>query len=236
MSKMIKINRFKKLIVRYAWAGSLIGFAVGFVFGPGIVWQIFDFRLKTRASVLEQVKIEKDLYERRQSIQSEISSSISQYIPIRDSYFLNKSDYQPTYIDQEKHYQIQNEFNITKSKLVNLIEEYNEIEINLSLIEGRQPHFFVLRLPPIAPHLTKDGKKKVFSIEPLPQDPLVIDAEKDLNALFHQHGYKYPSDNNWIDANAANFDPSNIGYKIYYQNLTDDHSTLISNIPPSNKN
>jgi len=246
----MKINRLKKFIVRYAWTGSLIGFAVGFLFGPGIVWQVFDFRLKTRSSVLEQVKTEEDLYERRQSLQGEISSSISQYIPIRNNYFLRKKDYQPIQTDKEieagkeSDYQIQNEFNITKLKLVSLIDEFNEIEVNLSSIESRLPHFFALSLPPIAPHIIgitnnfiSPGRfLSVLQIEPPPEDPLVIDVEKDLQNLFQQHGHKYPSDNNWIDVNAGAYDLTNSGYKIYFRTPNGDHWTVAATLPGTNNN
>ena len=240
MIAVMKINRLKKFLVRYAWVGPLIGFAAGFVFGPGIIWQVFDFRLKTRSSVLEQIKTEDDLYERRQFIQGEISSSISQYISIRDKFFLNKSANQSIQTGIASNYQIQNEFNISKLKLVSLIDGYNEIEINLSLIEGRPPHFFVFPLPPLPPKIAgiteEDGNKRILNVESAPQDPLVIDIEKDLAALFQQHGHKYPSDSNWTDENVAAFDPMKTGINVYARNLTDDHWTLVSTIWGTNKN
>lgn len=179
--------RIKQLIIRYAWAGPIAGFAVGFLFGPGVLWQYTDYRLKNHSVTLEKIRIEKELYERLQSIQNEVSSIIPQYIILRDQYFPNK-----------RNYQLQNEYYVTKTKLVSLITGYNRLEAKLSCIEGRSPHFYVIPIPPLQPYnfkiqKTTDDSEFVFTWDHDPE-PLEDDVKKDAQALFQQYGHKFPSD------------------------------------------
>lgn len=182
----MKITRVKRFVTHYAWAGPIIGFAVGFLFGPGFIWKYAEFRQKNRSTEIEQIRLEKELYERLQVLQNQTSSVISQYIILRDRRFSDANDHQ-----------VQNEYNAAKENLVSLILEYNRIEVKLSNMEGRSPRFFVIPLPPTAPsnfrvEVSKDGEP-VFKWDFL-QDPVVIEIENDAKALFQQYGHKFPSD------------------------------------------
>ncbi len=183
----MKTTRVKRLVTRYAWAGPIIGFAVGFVFGPGVIWEYADFRLKSHSATIEQVKVERELYERLQLLQNQISRLVLQYIALRDRRFHDTNDRQ-----------VQNEYNASKANLVSLIREYNRLEVKLSIMEARSPRFFVIPLPPMAPanlrqEASKDGKETVLKWD-LPQDPVLIEVENDIKAIFQEHGLKFPSD------------------------------------------
>jgi hypothetical protein len=82
----MKIESIKRFVTHYAWAGTIIGFAVGLLFGPGTLWKYFEFRQKSQSAEIEQIRLEKELYERLQVLQNQISSAILQYIPLRDRY------------------------------------------------------------------------------------------------------------------------------------------------------
>ena len=58
----------KQFLTQYKWAGPVIGFILGTVFGTGSLWHFFDYRIKSNTASLEQAKLEKDYYERLQNI------------------------------------------------------------------------------------------------------------------------------------------------------------------------
>ncbi|SRR6266481_958598 len=188
----MKIESVKRFVTHYAWTGPIIGFVVGFLLGPGFIWQYAEYRQKSRSTDIEQIRLEKDLYERLQVLQNRASSEILKYIPLRDRFFKTN--------DENREYQMQNEFFAAKETLVSLIHEYNRIEVRLSNMEGRSPRFFVFPLPPMAPrNLTTEriegnDKEAVLKWDNPPRDPVEIEVENDTKALFQQYGHKFPSD------------------------------------------
>jgi hypothetical protein len=87
----MKITHIKQFVTHYAWAGTIIGFVVGFLFGPGFIWKYVEFRQKDRSAGIEQLRVEKELYERLQVLQNQTSSALLRYIPLRDR-FLSKTN------------------------------------------------------------------------------------------------------------------------------------------------
>jgi hypothetical protein len=135
--------RIKKFIARYAWAGTIAGFVFGFLFGPGIIWQMADFRLKSRSATFEQAKVKKEFYESLQVIRDEITSELPKYIDLRDKYNNRKP------LD----YQIQNDFKIEQLKISSLYGEYNRLETMVCNLENRPPQLVNIdfETPPSAP-------------------------------------------------------------------------------------
>jgi hypothetical protein len=141
----MKTESIKRFVTHYAWAGTIIGFAVGLLFGPGTLWKYFEFRQKSQSAEIEQIRLEKELYERLQVLQNQISSAILQYIPLRDRYvsLMNEGP-------SQKKYEVQNEYNAATATLESLTREYNRIETRLSNMEGRSPRVLVITVPPPA--------------------------------------------------------------------------------------
>jgi hypothetical protein len=183
----MNLTRVKQFITRYAFAGPIFwvaGVAVGFLISQG--WKYAEFRQKSRSTDIEQIRLEKELYERLQVLQNKASSAILEYIPLRDRHFLKTNDYQ-----------VQNEYNAAKENLLSLIREYNRMEAKLSNMEGRAPRFLVIPLPANVPsslrlERSKDGEP-IFKWDWRP-DPIWIEIENDAKALFQQYGHKFPSD------------------------------------------
>lgn len=182
----MKTVHIKRLLVRYAWVGRIVGLVVTFLFGTGIIWKYFDYDLKSRSAKLEQTRVERELYERLLLIQNDVSSAIPQYVITRDMH-----------IADAKNYQIQNAYTVAEQKLVNLISQYNRLEVKLSSIERRSPRFFVIPVPPTSPtnfklENSQDGKDLVITFDYQP-DQLQIDVTNDVKTLFEQNGRKFPS-------------------------------------------
>lgn len=114
--------------------------------GTGGIWKYGDLRLKSRTTAFEQIRVEKELYERLQVLQKETSLELPRYIVLRDLHFSNTLDYQ-----------VQNEYGILKAKLSSLIAEYNRLEQTLSKLEDRPPRWFVLAVPPLSPTNVRFG-------------------------------------------------------------------------------
>ncbi len=180
------MRNVKRFVTHYAWTGPIIAFVVGFLLGPGSIWKYAEFRQKNRSAEIEQIRLEKELYERLQVLQNQASSAIIQYISRRDRHFSRPNDYQA-----------QNEYNVAKENLLSLIREYNQLEVKLSTMESRSPRFLVIPLPVnTASNLrlekSKDGEP-VFKWDFTP-DPIWIEIENDAKAMFQQYGHKFTSD------------------------------------------
>jgi hypothetical protein len=153
---------------------------IGTLFGTGAIWQYFDYELKSQFNQMEKIRVENEIYDKLQLIQNETLSQIPEYIKVRDRYLSDK-----------KTYQVQNDFEVMKTKLVNLITAYNRLEAKLSTIEQRSPRFFVIPVPPVASKLSiKDGDTLV--IETI-TEPLMNEVEKDTKELFKEYGKKFPT-------------------------------------------
>jgi len=176
----------KRFLSRYTWTGPIIGFLLGVLFGPGSIWKYAEFRQKNRSIDMEQIRLEKDLYERLQVLQNNASSAILEYISLHDRR-----------LSDANNSQMQNAYNAAKENVVTLVREYNRLEVRLSGMEGRSPRFFILPLPRLRPvnlriEKAKDGEP-TFRWDVV-RDPVVIAVEEDGKALFEQYGHKFPSD------------------------------------------
>ena len=117
---------FKAFVTRYAWSGPILASVVVCLLGTGAIWQYFEFRLKSRTAIIEQVRAEKELYERLQLLQHQASDAIPRYIVLRERFFSSLNDR-----DVSSAYQAE------KAKLLSLVREYNRIEAKLSSMEVR---------------------------------------------------------------------------------------------------
>src|SRR5438445_3403878 len=199
----------KRFVVRYFWAGPLVGFILALLFGTGVIPSYFDYSLKNLSAALDKTKVKKELLERIQTIHNEISSTIPKYLTLRDRLPL-----------PGESYLVRNEYIVVKMKLVSLVGEYNRLEVDVGGLENSPPRFYSLPLPPLAPRNLKleeiqDGGVLVFSCDPPLQDPLVVDVMEELRGLFKIKGHEYPSDKSWADPNVAIFDLGKLGYKLY---------------------
>ena len=171
----------KQFLTQYKWAGPVISFMLGAVFGTGGLWHFLDYRIKSSTASLEQTKIEKDYYERLQNIQNEVSSELTKYIDLRDRHFANRQDYQT-----------QNEYHVLKTKLAASIAQYNRLEVKLSELELRKVRWFVVPVPPVAPRnirveTSSDGRQFLVSDAVLP-DPLEARVLEDVKAIIEEYG------------------------------------------------
>ena len=144
---MSEIGHF---IRRNSWAGAILAFILGLIFGPGGLWQCQEVRLKTQSRNDERVGVEKGLYERLQILQDRVLSKIPAYVKMRDAY-----------LDKTESYEQQNERIAFNQDLLSQIGEYNRLEFKLSKMENRQPRWFVVPVPPTAPQrveLIPDGE------------------------------------------------------------------------------
>lgn len=172
---------FKTFVTRYAWSGPIVAFVIVSLLGTGVIWQYFELRLKSRNATIEQIRAEKELYERLQLLQHQASDAIPRYIALRDRFFSALNDR-----DVSSAYQAE------KAKLLGLVREYNRLEAKLSTMEVRSPRFFVLPLSQMAPRNfrveAKEDGSSVLKWDSSSIDPLVIEVKKDLRDLFHQYG------------------------------------------------
>jgi hypothetical protein len=170
----------KQLLAQKKWAGPVIGFIVGAVFGTGALWQFLDYRIKSNAASLEQTKLEKEYYERLYSIQNEVSSELIKYIQLRDRYFANRSNYE-----------IQNELLVLTTKLAASIAQYNRLEVKLAILESRKVRWFVVPVPPPAPaniRVTTEPDGKQFLVADVIPDPLQEKVAEDVKAIVESYG------------------------------------------------
>ena len=174
-------DRIKEILSRYIWSGPIIGIVIGTLFGTGAIWQYFDYTLKSQFNQMEKIKVEKEIYDKLQIIQNETLSQIPEYIKVRDRYFSDK-----------KTYQVQNDFDVMMTRLVNLITAYNRLEAKLATIEQRPTRFFVIPVPPVAGKLSITKDRQAFVIEPI-TEPLMNKVEKDAKELFKEYGKKFPT-------------------------------------------
>ena len=65
-------------------------------------------------------------------------------------------------------------------------------------MEVRPPRFLKLPLPPMAPKNVRvegvEGGVVKLAWDPPDRDPLAMEVEQDVRALFQQYGHEYPSD------------------------------------------
>jgi len=170
----------KQLLARHKWAGPTIIFMTGAVLGTGALWQFLDYRLKSNTASLDQIKLEKDYYERLYAIQNDVSSELIGYIQLRDRYLANRKDYQT-----------QNEFHVLTTKLAASIAQYNRLEVKLAMLEQRKVRWFVLPVPPPAPAnirlVTEPGGKEFIVADVIP-DPLQEKVTEDAKAIVESLG------------------------------------------------
>lgn len=169
----------KQLAVRYGWAIALIGSIIGFLVGN--LWHIADFGQRSRTTELEQTRVEKEFYERLQLLQNEISAALPRYIELRDQHYSDLSNYP-----------VQNGFNVLTRKLVNLIGQYNTLEVKLAMMEGRPTRWFVIPVPPIAPQNTRIVGSTV--IADILNEPLQTAVHEELKSLIQQYRGKVSPD------------------------------------------
>jgi hypothetical protein len=187
-------SRIKRIVVRYAWAGPIIGIAIGVLLGQGSIWQYLRFGLESEQTSDHRLRTERELYERLQLISNDVLTEIPRYIDLRDRYQRDR-----------QNYPLQNEFIVLEAKLVTLIREYMRVitacslEIKLARLEKRSsPRFFVLPIPPPAPTgIHVDPVNEHYSPPPNAKpyvDRLSIDVANDVMALCQENGIKVPED------------------------------------------
>ena len=135
------------------------------------------------------------------ALQNQVSSALPEYISLRDRFwpsFVSDQFGAPQPENKPEDYnQVRDKYHAAKQNIESLVREYNQLEVRLSAMEGRSPRFFVIPLPPTAPYnlrveTRKDGEQ-VFKWD-YESDPLWIQVNNDVKALFQQYGHKFPSD------------------------------------------
>ena len=213
-------KQFKKFVSRYVLIWPILAYLAG------LCTQLFEYKLKTRSSTFEQIKLESDLLDKIQSINKELQDNTIAYNTIRNEYYNNASE-----LDLRSKNRLKMEYSVTKGKMLQLCEEYNLLQTHIASIENVKPHFYVFGLDLWVPakiiqtlksrkHLANDtsgmdaNMLEVFY--PLPQrDPLIVEASSSLSNLFSVNGYSYPSDRGWHDANYDNYFLTNVELSVY---------------------
>ena len=92
----------------------VLSFALGFVFGPGMIWQWADLRLRSEARADDRIKIEREFYERLQILANDALSQFPVFVNLRDSFLASTAT--PEQVD---------ELLSLEPKLVSLVRKYN---------------------------------------------------------------------------------------------------------------
>lgn len=182
----------KQLLAKYTWAGMLASFLIGAVFGSGALWSYLDYRNKSKVTALEQIKLEKEYYERLQTIQSEVLTDLPKYIDLRDHHLQRDKSMRR----DAKGYDVQNEYLTLLSRLAASIERYNRLEWKLSNMERRPARWFVVPVPPLAPgniRMQTEADGKQFLVADLPPEPLQTKVREDLKIIIDEIAQQQPS-------------------------------------------
>jgi len=163
----------------------------------GQYWQIAGFRLQRRTVAIQQLGAERELYERLQILQQQVSDAIPEYLVLRDQRF-SESQGAVTREQHAKDRELAAAFEAAKTKIASLVRESHQLEAKLSTMEVRPPRFLKLPLPPMAPKNVRvegvEGGVVKLAWDPPDRDPLAMEVEQDVRALFQQYGHEYPSD------------------------------------------
>lgn len=182
----------KQILVRYKWAGKLAAFLIGAVFGSGGLWSYLDYRNKSNVAALDQIKLEKDYYERLQIIQNEVATYLPKYVGLRDRH-LGRDKSVGTDL---KGYDVQNEYIVMLFRLAASIERYNRLEWKLSNLERRPARWFVVPVPPAAPEnprLQTEANGKQFLVADSPPEPLQTKVREDLKVIIDEIAEQQPT-------------------------------------------
>ena len=188
----VRIVTPKQLLARYKWAGTLAAFLIGAVLGSGALWSYLDYRNKSNVTALEQIKLEKEYYERLQIIQSEVAADLPKYVGLRDRHLGRGKS---VGLDV-KSYDVQNEYLALLSRLAASIERYNRLEWKLSNLERRPARWFVVPVPPVAPEnlrLQTEANGKQFLVADLPPEPLQTKVREDLKVIIDEIAQQQPT-------------------------------------------
>jgi len=188
----VRIVTPKQLPARYKWAVTLAAFLIGAVFGSGALWSYLDYRNKSNVTALEQIKVEKDYYERLQIIQSEVAADLPKYVGLRDRHLGRDKS---VGLDA-KDYDVQNEYLALLSRLAASIERYNRLEWKLSNLERRPARWFVVPAPPVTPknlRLQTEPNGKEFLVADLSPEPLQTKVREDLKVIIDEIAQQQPT-------------------------------------------
>ena len=153
--------------------------------------------LKSESAALDQIRSEKELYERLQNLQNEVSSSLGKYAKLRDGHIARqlvcRSRY-PISTCTVPNTPEDTEYHVLAARLVTLVAQYNRLEAKLAQMESRKPRWFVLPLAPTPPNITKiessaAGNEIHFYLMP---DELLLGIEADLRTLFKEYAQPIP--------------------------------------------
>ena len=133
---MSQSARIKKLVIRYAWAGPIIGFIFGILFGPGVVGQIIDFRIKSHSVHIEQLKLEKEFFEKIQSCQAEILLELKNYFSLRDQLYQLQ-------VKRSMDDNLEKKYWSSLKEVQELVKKYNQLEDLYSSVNGKPAKYFV---------------------------------------------------------------------------------------------
>jgi len=182
----------KQLLARYKWAGTLAAFLIGAVLGSGALWSYLDYRNKSNVTALEQIKLEKEYYERLQIIQSEVLADLPKYIGLRDRHLSRDKSVAP----DAKGYDVQNEYLALLSRLAASIERYNRLEWKLSNLEQRRARWLLVPVPAVAPEnlrLKTEADGKQFLVADAPPEPLLTKVREDLKGIIDEIAQQQPT-------------------------------------------
>lgn len=172
--------------LHYGAIKAVIVFLVGSLFGAGSVWSYLDYKNKVEELQLEKLRQASSMQTTLLEIQSKILTEVPIYIEARDAYFRLNDPHAP--------YAIQNQFTISKARLVGLVREYNTLEARLADLEVRQPVWFKIHnlLPPVSPSIKFSDTASDPEVDTLEilnrQDPALTEMRDDLRAIFEAHG------------------------------------------------
>lgn len=141
------LKAVKIFISSHVWVGSIVAFFIGFLFGPGFIWQYKNIEISERRLLIDKIKVENDIRKQMVDLQNDISNKAKEYIEVRDRYRKEKGK------NKMVEYSLQNQYLSISSTMVKLFTDYNILEIKLSQLETRGAVYFspARIIPPPAP-------------------------------------------------------------------------------------
>ena len=190
--------RITQFLARYVWATALASVLIGTLLGSGALWSFLDYKNKITLTALEQIKQKRELYERLQIINNEVSAELVKYINLRDTH--RRRD--PTKALDDKGYEVQNEYNALSAKLAASVDRYNRLEWELATLENRSARWFVLPIVGVAPENLRavrnaDGTLNI--VGDLPPEPLQAKVNEDLKRLIDEAAQQQPATDVRVD-------------------------------------
>jgi len=172
-----------KFVRKYQIIGAIVGFIVATILGTGSVWSFLESRNASDNTKINLLHLAEELRTKQLEIHSQISEAIPGYISARDEWLRFKTG-------ATISYERQNEIFISRTRLVELINNYNLLEAEMSALHETSPRFFDIQkiTPPMAPRIegVEETEEQTRVHVRLDEDPVLIETRDYLIQLLKE--------------------------------------------------